>query len=61
MRLTRFDIHIIVNILIGVLIGGVLVYGLSHRELAPLRAKVDQLEVQVRLLQLGQSLERRAP
>lgn len=58
--MNRIDIHIIVNILIGILIGGVLVWGLSQRELDQLTQRVDALELRVRL-HLVQPTEGDAP
>lgn len=52
--MNRIDISIIVNILIGLLIGGVLVWGLSQRELDVFRAKVGDLTLRVEYLERAQ-------
>lgn len=49
---TRLDVHILANILIGVLIGGVLVYGLTTHEQSRMAKQVVDLQVRTRILEL---------
>jgi hypothetical protein len=49
--MNRIDIHIIVNILIGMLIGGVLVFGMTDHELAGFRTRVGDLSLRVEYLE----------
>jgi hypothetical protein len=49
--MNRFDLHIIINILIGMLIGGALVYGMTDHEIAGFRTKVGDLSLRVEYLE----------
>lgn len=61
MRLSRLDIHIILNVLIGILIGGVLVAGLSHREMGSMDRKIEYQLERLRALEAEVGKLRRCP
>lgn len=49
--LSRLDLHILVNLVIGMILGGMIVWGMCQHDLRHLQAQVDQTTAQVQVLQ----------